>query len=318
MKVTRNLCIPLLLSLLLSLAFINLSSAQTEPAFKVEPTYYTGRTGGTFYVNINVYDADYDLHTDVYAYQVCMTWDPLVVDIDDTVIWGDFLDAPRVGPWGLLTSSAIPGDVVQIVNVADGSKFDPNYVVWIEDDSNSEWNEVASVAGNQLTLKNILAHTYTMAAGGGVYPKPDLTPTQDIRHDTGRIMCGQTTGGSAPGAQGNGWLCTFKFYILDEVETTLDIDDPVVGKYTYLINHLGETLGDQTEELIKESGYFILPLDEDLNADGAVDIFDLSSVALKVESGPGYVGPEDIDGDGYVNVIDLTLVSLKYGTYANY
>jgi len=140
----------------------------------------------------------------------------------------------------------------------------------------------------------------------------------DIRHDTGRIMCGQTTEGSAPGAQGNGWLCTFKFYILDEVETALDIDHSILGQYTFLINHLGETLGDQTGELIKESGYFILPLDEDLNADGAVDIFDLSSVALKVESGPGYDGPEDIDGDGYVNVIDLTLVSLKYGTYANY
>lgn len=317
MKVTRNLCTLLLLSSLLSLAFINLGSAPTLPAFKVEPTYYTGRTGGTFYVNINVYDADYDLHTDVYAYQVCMAWDPLVVDIDDVVIWGDFLDAPRVGPWGLLTAEAAA--VQKIVNVADGSKFDPNYVVLIEDDSNSEWNEIASVAGNQLTMKNNLAHTYTMAAGGGAYPKPDLTPTQDIRHDTGRIMCGQTTNGPAPGAQGNGWLCTLKFHILDEVETALDIDHPVLGQYTFLINHLGETLGDQTGELIKESGYFILPLDEDLNADGVVDIFDLSSVALKFgETGsPGWI-PEDINGDGYVNVIDLTLVSLQYGTYANY
>ncbi len=312
MKVTKNLWISLLLSLLLSLVFINFGSTDTTPSFKVEPTYYTGRTGGIFYVDIYVYDADYDLHTDVFAWQVYMKWDPLVLDIDDTVIWGDFLDAPRVGPWGLLTANAASGQ--KIVSVADGSKFAAGYAVLIEDDSNSEENQVASVLGTQLTMLNDLVNTYTVAANGGAYPQPDLTPTALVDHGWGDIMAGTTSHGPAPGAQGNGWLSTFTFYVQAEGETVLNID----WSFTYLINGLGETKGDEEGELIKESGYFLLPKDEDLNADGAVDIFDLSSVALKVESGPGYEGPEDINNDGYVNVIDLTLVSLQYGVYANY
>jgi len=67
----------------------------------------------------------------------------------------------------------------------------------------------------------------------------------------------------------------------------------------------------------KESGYVIFAWPEDLNTDGAIDIFDLSSVALHFgESGdPGWI-PEDIFEDGSINVIDLTEVAQKFGVYA--
>ena len=296
----------------------NLAQAAVLPTMYVDPPSVidSGLTpGNSFTVDIMISDADFDEGTDVYAWQVCMTWDPLVVDIDDTVIWGDFLDVPRIGPWGALTADAAVGQ--KIVDVSDGSKFQANYVVLIEDDSNSEWNEIASVLGNQLTMKYDLANTYTVSANGGAYPKPNLMPSASVNPTRTRIIAGVTSLGPVPGVSGNGWLCTFTFHVLDSGETTLDINPPILGGYTFIINTFGETLGDEEGELIKESGYFIPPLDEDLNADGAVDIFDLASVALKVPSGPGYEGPEDINGDGYVDVIDLTLVSLKYGTYAN-
>lgn len=66
----------------------------------------------------------------------------------------------------LLTSNAASGqkDVV----VADGSKFDEGDRVKIYDDSAYEWNKIASIAGNTLTMENNLANTYTTAANGAV------------------------------------------------------------------------------------------------------------------------------------------------------
>ena len=327
MKIIKTLYIPLFLLVLLSSAFINLGSTQeTLPAFKVEPTNTLMKPAGqSFEVDVYAYDTDYESATDVYAWQVCMKWDPAVVDIDDTVIFGDFMDAPRVGLWGVLTEDALAGE--KIVNVMDGSKFDAGYAVLIEDSSNSEENEVAGVAGSMLTMKYDLAQTYTVAANAGAYPIPGLSPQQSINHAAGRSIIGQGTMGAAPGAQGNGWLCTLTFHILTEAETALDIDDPVYGEYTYIINNLSETLGDEASgagdpgnwqsELLKDSGYLIFAWAEDLNGDGTVDIFDLCSVALHFgETGdPGWI-PADINGDGVIDVEDLTLVSVKYGIYA--
>jgi hypothetical protein len=302
----------------MSLAFIQVGSGYTTPTMKITPTNYTGNAGGIIYVNLWIYDAVHVDHTDVYAWQVMMTWDPLVLDVDDTILWGDFLDTPREGWWSVMTEDAAVGTT--LVKVVDGSKYQAGYDVLIEDASNSELNTVASVLGNDLTMQTALAHTYTVAAGAGCHPKPgpdNTTPSQDIRHDTGRVMAGITTNGPAPGQSGDGCLATFKFYILSVAPTTLDIDAPTIGKWTYIINDLAETLGDEAGELVKESGYFVEPKAEDFNVDGAVDIYDLCRVALKVPSGPGYVGPEDVNDDGYVNVIDLTQVSLEYGIYAN-
>ncbi len=54
------------------------------------------------------------------------------------------------------------------VTVADGSKFQAGFPVEINDSANSEWNEVDSVAGNVVTMKNNLAHTYFVAKSGKV------------------------------------------------------------------------------------------------------------------------------------------------------
>ena len=103
------------------------------------------------------------------------------------------------------------------MKVTDGSKFVAGVAVLIEDDRDNEENEVASIMGNRLTVKYDLVHGYTVAAHGGAYPKPDLTPSQSINHVSGHIMAGQTTmGAGVPGAQGNGWLCNFTFEVLDD------------------------------------------------------------------------------------------------------
>jgi len=326
MKIIKTLYIPLFLLVLLSPAFINLGSTQeTLPAIMVEPTNTLMKPAGqSFEVEVYAYDTDYEAGTDVYAWQICMKWDYTVVDIDDAVIYGDFMSAPRIGSWGALTEDAAAGQ--KIVNVVDGSVFEAGDVL-IQDDSNSEANEVASVLGNQLTMKNDLAHTYTIAANGGAYPIPNLTPQTNIQHASGRAILGQATTGPAPGAQGEGWLCTLTFHILAEAEAVLDIDDHFFGEFTYIINHLTETLGNDPSgpsdpgnfqsELLKGSGHLIFPWVEDLNGDGTVDIFDLCSVALHFgETGsPGWI-PADINDDGIINIEDLSQVSVKYGIYA--
>jgi hypothetical protein len=54
------------------------------------------------------------------------------------------------------------------VTISDGSMFQSGYPVQIKDNSNSEWNTVASVNGNVLTMQNNLAYTYFVAKSGVV------------------------------------------------------------------------------------------------------------------------------------------------------
>ena len=54
------------------------------------------------------------------------------------------------------------------VTVADGTKFQAGYPVEIKDDAHAEWNTVASVAGNVVTMVNNLAYTYYVAKNGKV------------------------------------------------------------------------------------------------------------------------------------------------------
>jgi hypothetical protein len=223
------------------------------PTFYVEPpsVINTSLTPGTnFTVNIAIADANMSEDTEVYSWQVYMEWDTSILDIDDTINWGDFLEGPRIGPWGTLTTDAPAAQ--KIVNVVDGSKFTSGYQVLIQDDTNSEINTVASVSDNQLTMQNTLAHTYVVEANGGCSPDPNTTSAQNINHTRGRIIGGVTTRGPAPGQSGSGRLASFTFHVLAEGETTLNIDSPL----TFIINDPGETLGDEEGELIKESGFF--------------------------------------------------------------
>jgi len=61
------------------------------------------------------------------------------------------------------------------VTVADGSKFRVGYPVEIKDDARAEWNKVASINGNVLTMENNLQYTYYVAKNGRVEgPDPDF------------------------------------------------------------------------------------------------------------------------------------------------
>jgi hypothetical protein len=54
------------------------------------------------------------------------------------------------------------------VTVVDGSKFRVGYPVEIKDNAHAEWNQVASINGNILTMENNLQHTYYVNKNGRV------------------------------------------------------------------------------------------------------------------------------------------------------
>jgi len=74
-------------------------------------------------------------------------------------------------PWFYVVTTAMSADPPagqKNVTVTDGSKFSAGMTVEIKDSAHSEWNEVDSVAGNVVTMKNNLAYTYYVAKGGTV------------------------------------------------------------------------------------------------------------------------------------------------------
>jgi len=281
------------------------------PTIYVDPPTVIDRgltIGDRFTVDTRISDANHSEHTDVYSWQVRLQWDPLVLDINDTVVWGDFLDAPREGWWGVLLYNAPAGQ--KEVNVTDGSKYQVGYEVFIEDDSNSEWNTVAGIVGNRLTMVNNLANTYNVVANAGCYPKADWTPAQNINHGVGRIIYGQTTNGPAPGQCGDGLLSTLEFEVLDNYnETYLDID----YTFTYIKNDIGEKLGDEAGELNKESGFFSNMIPGDIDCDGDVDPDDFSIFAGAYGTSPPSDPGADLDHDGDVDPDDFSIFAGNYG-----
>ena len=65
-----------------------------------------------------------------------------------------------------ITTDAASGQ--KNVTVADGTKFKVDYPVEIKDDAHSEWNKVASISGNTLTMENNLQYTYYINKNGKV------------------------------------------------------------------------------------------------------------------------------------------------------
>jgi hypothetical protein len=65
-----------------------------------------------------------------------------------------------------LASDAV-ADQKEVI-VADGTKFQAGFPVEIKDDAHAEWNEVDSVLGNVVTMKNNLATTYYVSKSGKV------------------------------------------------------------------------------------------------------------------------------------------------------
>jgi hypothetical protein len=118
-------------------------------------------------------------------------------------------------------------------------------------------------------------------------------------------------------------LCTVTFKVLSETPTTLNITGYVGGIWLTYYQCCVDYPNKHIPEV--ESGYYIgAPWPEDINGDGWVDIFDLSSVAIHYgeEGSPGWI-PEDLWGeygepDGAIDIWDLTRVCIKYGLYAGY
>ena len=74
-------------------------------------------------------------------------------------------------PWFYVVTTAMAADPPQgqkNVTVTDGSKFSVGMPCEIKDSAHSEWNEVDSINGNTVTMKNNLQYTYYVAKGGTV------------------------------------------------------------------------------------------------------------------------------------------------------
>jgi hypothetical protein len=74
-------------------------------------------------------------------------------------------------PWFYVISTSMAADPPagqKNVNVADGSKFSAGMPCELKDSAHSEWNEVDTVLGDVVTMKNNLAYTYYVAKGGTV------------------------------------------------------------------------------------------------------------------------------------------------------
>jgi len=65
-----------------------------------------------------------------------------------------------------MTADAASGQ--KDVTVADGTKFQVGYPVEIKDDAHSEWNTVASITGNVVTMQNNLVYSYYVNKNGKV------------------------------------------------------------------------------------------------------------------------------------------------------
>jgi len=90
-----------------------------------------------------------------------------------------------VGLSHVRTNSALTADAAsgqKVCAVSNGSLFTAGTLVKIEDNNAWEYNEVASVSGNTVTMVNNLANTYTVAASGkvwiGLIEKTDTTYTK--------------------------------------------------------------------------------------------------------------------------------------------
>jgi hypothetical protein len=74
-------------------------------------------------------------------------------------------------PWFYAIPALMAGDPPanqKDVTVDDGTKFSVDMPVQIKDSAHSEWNQVDSVNGDVVTMKNNLAYTYYVVKGGVV------------------------------------------------------------------------------------------------------------------------------------------------------
>lgn len=321
-KIFKVSSVILVVSLLASLMLIQIGQSAAVPTFKVVPTYTQAKIGDIFGVQIQIFGADYADGTDVNTWQVRMEWTPAVLDLA-YVTFGPFMDGPRIGWWGDLLYDAPASQ--SVMNVTDGSKFLAGNDVLIRDDFHSETNQVLTVIGNMLTMTSPLTYSYTVAAHGGAYPDPPTSNTGPVSDQVNGVSTfGVTTQGTIPGMQGDGLLATVFFNVEQNADTALSIDN----EFTFLVNFLGETKGDDPGELIRIDGYKAWV--EDINANGVVGVTDLFWVGKDYQkcpiqtrqatttSAPGTPWNTALNAYTSNNLFAYTNVNQRVQNYGNY
>ena len=143
-------------------------------------------------------------------------------------------------------------------------------------------------------------------------PEGSTTSTRtDHVFDEGWILLSEATKGSYSGISGDGLLLSVTFLVKTETATTIAIDHET---FTYYIEVFTPPTMTKITDFPKENGYYVAPWVEDFNADGIIDIFDISSVAIHWgETGtPGWI-PADLNEDGVIDITDLSMVAVKFG-----
>lgn len=266
-RTAKIFSVVLVLSLVLSLVLIRSSMAPSLPAIKLEPKYVAAKFGETFDVQIRVYGATYP-DSEVSAWQVHLEFPVASLEsVNPSITYGNFMNLPRIGYWGVLLYDAPAGQ--NVVNVTDSSKFDVGQNVVVKDDFHSENRTIANIQGYKITLGSSLTYSYTVAANAGCYPYPALSNIGSISNSLGTGTFGQTTQGVNPGAQGDGLLATLTFYVEQDVNSLMNITYPL----TYIKTTLGDVVGDAPGELEKQNAYVIQA--EDISADGVIGGKDL-------------------------------------------
>jgi len=253
------------IALILLGAMIDLGSTSGSTRLYVDPPNATAKVGQTFNVDIMVQDVD-----DLFTWQILMEWSGSSLKCN-RFTYGNFMQQAREG--SVIGSDAPAGQKnVTVAGYID--RFSAGESVRIYDDFNSENNKIESIIGYRLIMQNNLANTYTVAAHGKVDTYPGTSKSSRI--EPSWLMCGEMTSLPSAGADGSGWLATIQFQVLAETATVLNMSKNYPA-YTYLLDSMGVDIEIPGGP---EDGRYLPPWKEDINVDGSIDIFDISSIGI--------------------------------------
>ena len=104
----KSLSIILLLLISTSIAFIKVGWTQSTVTINVEPSYIGGKINDFLDIQLRVYGANYDDNTAVHTWQVFLNWTASVLELNTTIMWGDFMDGPRFSLVRAIFDAAAP------------------------------------------------------------------------------------------------------------------------------------------------------------------------------------------------------------------
>ena len=159
-----------------------------------------------------------------------------------------------------------------------------------------------SVAGYQATLQFDTTALQYMASSNGDYLPTGAFFIPPIAAGNTVTLAGSSLAGES---QGDGTLATLTFEVVDAKASTVLLSEALLTDRTG-----GSSVPETEDAEIVEAPQ----LPEDVNADGIVNIIDLTLVASNF--GKQGTDAADVNADGVVNIIDLTLVAAAFGDTA--